>query len=139
MMQHVAQQYVKRKLGMQQGGRFQEALEFDQAAARRLRAGDVLHAREQLGKRIAVSALDGAEDDLVRVVETEGNRVAILQFAAIDFLPVHEEAATLAAILDIEAIGLDDRSGAAAGDAAIGWLEAAPRSRAPPEHERRLR
>src|SRR6266581_123655 len=41
MIHHVAQHYVKRKLGVQQGGRFQEALEFDQAAARRLRAGDV--------------------------------------------------------------------------------------------------
>src|SRR6266849_4027067 len=78
VIQHVAQHHVERQLRVQQRGRFQEALEFHKAAARRLRAGDMLHPSEQLGKGIPLRALGGAEDDLVRVVESEGDRVAIL-------------------------------------------------------------
>src|SRR5258708_32351332 len=73
-------------------------------------------------KGIGVRTLGRAEDDLVRVLEAEGDGVAILQLAAIDFFPVDEEAAALAAILDVEAIGLDDHGGAVARDAAGGEL-----------------
>src|SRR6266436_347240 len=97
VIQHVAQHDVERQLGMQQRSCFEQPLELGQTtatAARRLRAGYVLHAREELRKRIGVRTLAGAEDDLVRVLEAEGDRVAVLQFAAFDFFAVDEQAAT---------------------------------------------
>src|SRR5713101_1529008 len=90
-------------------------------------------------KGIGVRTLGRAEDDLVRVLEAEGDGVAILQLAAIDFFPVDEEAAALAAIPDVEAIGLDDHGGAVARDAAVGELQVVAGFGASADHKRRLR
>src|SRR5947207_8403289 len=117
MIQQVAQRFVEGKLRMQQGTGFEQALELNQAAPGWFGAGDVLHPREQLGKGITVRTLGGTKDYFIRVVETEGDGVAILKLAAIDFFSIDEEAAALAAILDIEAIGFDDHGRAVAGDA----------------------
>src|SRR5438046_1430370 len=119
MIRQVAQRFVEGKLRMQQGTGFEQALELNQAAAGWFGAGDVLHPREQLGKGITVCTLGGTEDYFVRVVETERDGVAILKLAAIDFFSIDEEAAALAAILDIEAIGLDQHGRAVAGAAAV--------------------
>src|SRR5258706_236731 len=137
VIHHVAQHDVERQLGMQQRSCFEQPLELGQTtatAARRLRAGYVLHAREELRKRIGVRTLAGAEDDLVRVLEAEGDRVAVLQFAAFDFFAVDEQAAALAAILDVEAVRFDDHGGAVAGDAAVGELQMISRLCAPAHH-----
>src|SRR2546430_1133674 len=68
----------------------------------------MFHAGEEERKGIFVRALGGAEDDLVGIIEAEGDGVAILEFTAFDFFAVDEQAATLAAILDIETIGFDN-------------------------------
>ena len=124
---------------MQQGTGFEQALELNQAAPGWFGAGDVLHPREQLGKGITVRTLGGTKDYFIRVVETEGDGVAILKLAAIDFFSIDEEAAALAAILDIEAIGFDDHGRAVAGDAAVGELQVVAGLHAAADHKRRLR
>src|SRR2546430_4547786 len=62
----------------------------------RVRAGDLLHEVEQFWKGIVVRTFGGAEDDLVGVVEAEGDGVAILEFTTFDFFAIDEEAAALA-------------------------------------------
>src|ERR1700736_4888664 len=85
--------------------------------------GNVLDAGEQVGQGIVGGAGGGAVKDFVGVVEAEGNEVAILEFPAFDFFVIDEEAATLAAILDVVLVGLYDDRGAIAGDAAVRELE----------------
>src|SRR6202171_3566805 len=123
---------------MKKRGGFKEKLQLAEPAADMLRTGDVLDASEEQRNRIIIGALGGAEDDLVRVVEAEGDGVAVLEFAAIDFFAVDEEAAALAAILDIVAIGFDDHGGAVAGDAAVRELQVVAGFGAAAEHKRRL-
>src|SRR6202158_6422516 len=107
---------------MKKRGGFKEKLQLAEPPADMLRTGDVLDASEEQRNRIIIGALGGAEDDLVRVVEAEGDGVAVLEFAAIDFFAVDEEAAALAAILDIVAIGFDDMVAHVWGDAAGGGV-----------------
>jgi len=123
MIQHVGSMLRQEEAESAARHWLRAGVELNQAAAGWFGAGDVLHPCEQLGKRITVRTLGGPEDYFVGVVETEGDRVAILKLAAIDFFSVDEEAAALAAIFDIEAIGFDDHGRAVAGDAAVGELQ----------------
>ena len=98
----------------------------------------MFHAGEEERKGIFVRALGGAEDDLVGIIEAEGDGVAILEFTAFDFFAVDEQAATLAAILDIETIGFDHHGGTVAGNAAVGELQVIAGFGAPADHKRGL-
>ena len=89
-------------------------------------------------KGIFVRTFGGAEDDLVGVVKAEGDGVAILEFATFDFFAVDEEAAALAAILEIETIGFDHDGGAVAGNAAVGELQVVAGFDAAADHKGRL-
>jgi len=99
----------------------------------------VLHAREQLRKRIVVRAAGRAEQDFVGILQPEGDGVAVLKFAAFNFFAVDEETAALSAILDVEAIGFDDHRGAIPGDTPVGKLQMVSGFSAAPDHERSLR
>src|SRR5216683_204601 len=87
---------------------------------------------------IVVRTFGGAKDDLVGVVEAEGDGVAVLEFTAINFFAVDKEAAALAAIFDIETIGFNDHGGAVAGDAAVGELQVVAGLGAAANHKRSL-
>src|SRR5437879_11071079 len=92
MVQHVAEHYVQRELRVQQGSGFQQTLELDEAAARGLRAGDVLDSGEEVRKRGFISAGIRTENDLVRIVNPESDGVAVLKLAALHFFAVDEKA-----------------------------------------------
>ena len=108
VIQHRAENGIKWKLRVQKRSGLEKQVELAQASARGFGTGDVLDARQQLRNRIFACAAGGAKQDLVRVVEPEGDGVAVLELAAFHFFAVDKKAATLAAILDVEAIGLDD-------------------------------
>ena len=98
----------------------------------------MLHAGEQLWKGIVVRTFGGAEDDLVGVVQAEGDGVAILEFTTFDSFAIDEEAAALAAIFEIETISFDHHRGAIAGNAAVGELQVVAGFDAAADHKRRL-
>ena len=108
---------------MQQRRRFQQQIQFAKSAAGWLGTGDVLDARQQMRQGISAGVCGRAINNFVRVVEAEGDGVAVLQFAAFGFLAVDEQAAALAAILDVVLAGFGDDGGAVARYAAIGELK----------------
>jgi len=91
---------------VQQCGRVQETLKLGKTAASGLRTGDVLHAREELRKRIGVpnSCRSGRRSrkspSRPKVIESPSCNRGFRLFA------VDEQAAALAAILDVEAVRL---------------------------------
>src|SRR5579885_3681322 len=106
--EHLLEDGIERKLGVQQLARFKQKIQFAQAAGgARFGAGDVLDASEHVLHRAGMLAA-GAEDDFVGVFETEGDGVAVLEFAAFDLFAVHEEAAFLSAVFQIELVGFID-------------------------------
>ena len=107
---------------MQQGSRFQQKIQFAEAAPARFRAGDVLDTRQQVWDRFFTRATGQAKENLVGVLQAEGNHVAVLQFAALHLLAVDEEPAPLAPILHVVTVRLNDNGRAISRDAAVGKL-----------------
>src|SRR5579863_1787002 len=91
--------------------------------------------RQGIGARVGGRAID----DFVGIIESEGDRVAILQFAALCFLAIHEEAAALSAILDVVLVALHHDRGAIARYAAIRQLKVIAGLRSAADKERHLR
>ncbi len=139
MVEHVAEDDFERKLGVKERSGFEEALEFCEAAAGLLGAGDVLHACEEVRKGFVGGAGGRTENDFVGILEAEADNVAVLELAAFHFFAVDEKAAALAAVLDVEAIAFDDDGGAIARDAAVGKLEMVAGFGAAADHKRSLR
>ena len=86
-----------------------------------------------------IRAARETEENLIGVFEAEGNDVAILKLAALHFFAVDEEPTALAAILNIEAVGLDDNGGTVARNAAVGELQMVAGFGAAPDQKGRLR
>ena len=124
---------------MQQGSGFQQTLELDEAAARGLRAGDVLDSGEEVRERGFISAGIRTENDLVRIVNPESDGVAVLKLAALHLFAIDEKAASLSAIFDVKAARFDDDRGAVARDAPVGKLQMVAGLGAPSDHEGSLR
>jgi len=68
----------------------------------------------------------GSEDDFVGILDAKANDVAVLQFAAIDLLSTHKDAAAVAPVFEIPQVALGDKRGTLTGDAAVGKLEMIP-------------
>ena len=122
VVEHRAQNQIKRKLRMQQGSRFQQKIQFAEAAPVRFRAGDVLDTRQQARDRFFTRATGQAKENLVGVLQAESNHVAVQQFAALHLLAVDEEPAALAPILHVVTVRLHDNGRAISRDAAVGKL-----------------
>ena len=84
-------------------------------------AGYALDAGKQVPNRHV--AIRGAESDLVGVIESESDGVAILQDTMIYLLSVDEDALAVTTVFKSVAIPLRDDRGTPAGDAAVGKLE----------------
>jgi hypothetical protein len=139
VIEHVTENSFERQLGMQKRGRFEQQIQFAKTAAGRFGTGDVFDARQKMRQGVGAGVGCGAIDDFVGIVETEGDRIAVLQFAAFGFFAVHEEAAALAAILDVILVALHHDRGAVARDAAIRQLEVIAGFRSTADEERHLR
>jgi hypothetical protein len=95
-----------------------------EAAGRRPGTGKVLDTAENvLDGSVGPS---GSEDDFVGILDAKANDVAILQFAAIDLLSAHKNAAAVAPVFEIPQVALGDKRGTLTGDAAVGKLEMIP-------------
>ncbi len=95
-----------------------------EAAGRRAGAGKVLDTAENvLNGSVGPS---GSEDDFVGILDAKANDVAVLQFAAIDLLSTHKDAAAVAPVFEIPQVALGDKRGTLTGDAAVGKLEMIP-------------
>jgi len=88
MVQHVAEHHVQGELRVQQGSGLQQALQLDEAAARRLRAGDVLDPSEEIRERGFRPAGIRTEKDLVRIVDAESDGIAVLKLRLSTFSPL---------------------------------------------------
>ncbi len=139
VIQHRAENGIQWKLRVQKRSGFEKQVELAQTSTRGFGTGDVFNAREQLRNGILACAAGGAKQDLVGVIEPEGDRIAVLELAAFHFFAVDEKAATLAAILDVKAIGLDDDGRTVTRDAAIGELQVVASLRAAADQKRSLR
>jgi hypothetical protein len=127
---------------MQQRGGGEELVELAQAragAANCVGAGDVPHASQQVGDGVFAGGSGGAVDNLVRIVDAEGDDVAVLQLAAFHLFAVYEEPAALAAIFDVMLVGLNYDRGASARNTAVGKLQVVPGFGAAADEKRRLR
>jgi len=91
-----------------------------------------------VSKWVFAGGSGGAVDDFVGVVDAEGDDVAILQLAAFHLFAVDEQAAALAAILDVKFVGFDHYRGAIAGNTAVGKLQVVTGFRAAADEKRRL-
>src|SRR4029077_15824008 len=114
VIQHHAQHFVERELGVEERGSRGQLVQLAQAragAANRVGAGDAPHAGQQVGDGVFAGGRGGAVDNLVRIDDAEGDDVAVLQFAAFHLFAVYEEPTALAAIFDVMLVGLNyDRS-----------------------------
>jgi hypothetical protein len=129
VVQHRAEHGVERKLRMQKHRRFEEKVEFPEAA------------RSGIGVRYALNAtenvlngsvrLSGSENNFVGIVEAKTNDVAIIQYAAIGLLSAYEDAAAVAPVFEIPAVTLGNNCGALPGDAIVGKPEMIPSLAAP--------
>jgi hypothetical protein len=95
-----------------------------EAAGRRPGTGKVLDTAENVLNGSVGPG--GSEDDFVGILDAKANDVAVLQFAAIDLLSTHKDAAAVAAVFEIPQIALTDKRGTLTGDAAVRQLEMIP-------------
>src|SRR5580700_4106746 len=123
MIEHCPEDGIERKLRVKQSGGFKQQIKLAQAAANGLGARDVLDARKQIGQRLLAGSGARAEDHFVGIFETEGNGIAVIQEAALDFFAVDKKTAALAAIFDVQAARFDNQRRAIARDAAIRKLK----------------
>src|SRR6202795_4594889 len=109
---------------MQKHRGFKKQIEFVQPTGRRRVSGDVLDTAENiLNGRIGRT---GSENNFVGIVEAKTNDVAVLQYATIDLLSAHVDAAPMPPVFQIPAFTLGDNRCTQARDAAVGKLEMIP-------------
>ena len=93
---------------------------------------------QQVGNRFFAGVGGIAKNYFVGIFQAEGNYVTVLEFAAFYFFPIYEEAAPLAAIFQIKAIGFGDDGGAISRNAPVGKLQMIAGLRAAPDMKRSL-
>jgi hypothetical protein len=109
---------------MQKHCGFQEQIQFMKAAGRRPGTGKVLDTAENVLNGSVGHG--GSENDFVGILDAKADDVAVLQFAAIDLLPTHKDAAAVAPVFEIPQVAIGDKRGTLTGDAAVGKLEMIP-------------
>src|SRR5579872_871261 len=124
MVQHGAEHGIKRKLRMQKHRCFEEKIEFLQTCRRSARARNALNtAKNVLNRSVGRGE---SKNNFVGIFEAEANEIAVLQNAAINLFPVHEDAAAVAPVFEIPALTLGNDRGTLAGDAAVDKLQMVP-------------
>jgi hypothetical protein len=121
VIDHAPKHRVQWELGMKQRSGCEQQIQFAEPSGKRFGASDASDAAEDILNRRA--GFGGAKDDLVRLLDTKSNYVAIFQKAPIDLLSVHIEAAAVPAILETVFSMLGQDGGALPGDASIGKLQ----------------
>jgi hypothetical protein len=109
---------------MQKHCGFQEQIQFMETAGRRPSTGKVLDAAENVLNGSVGHG--GSENDFVGILDAKANDVAVLQFAAIDLLSTHKDAAAVAPVFEIPQVALGDKRGTLTGDAAVRKLQMIP-------------
>ena len=106
---------------MQKRGRFQQKIELREAIGKRNGARQALDAGQD-----ALNGLVGngkMENELVGIVDAEGDDVALPQYPLTDFFAVEEDPVAIASVFDAESAALVYNRGALAGDQRVGKLE----------------
>src|SRR5438477_1747214 len=89
-------------------------------------------------QRIGTGVGRGAINNFVRIIQAKSDGVAVLQLTSFNFLAIDEQAAALAAILDVVLSGFGDNRSAITRDAAVGKLQMIAGFGAPSDKEGHL-
>jgi hypothetical protein len=106
---------------MEKHGRFEQEIEFAEAARRGVATG---HAPDEREKTLhGLVGYRGAKSYLVGALEAKANDIAVLQGLLVGFLSVNENSAMLATVFKVVTVGFKEDRCATSGNTVVRKLE----------------